>query len=88
LQGLRNLCVDERLISLPTCFPLSESEVQIIEVVVDRQVMIPLHDVKLDNVDDDLERNNDQLEENIVDKVVNFNAVVAGHLSLFVKQPE
>lgn len=55
---------------------------------MDRQVVIPLHDVKLDNVDDDLERNNDQLEENIVDKVVNFNAVVAGHLSLFVKQPE
>ena len=50
--------------------------------------MVPLHDVKLNDVYDDLKRDDHKLEKHIVNEVVNFDTVVASDLSLLVKQPQ
>jgi hypothetical protein len=88
LKILLNLFVHKWLIPLPTCLPLREPKIKVIQIVMNRQKVIPFHDVELDNVYDDLKGNNNQLKEHVVHEVVYLNAVVAGNLSLLVKQPQ
>lgn len=50
--------------------------------------MIPLHNIQLNDVHNNLKRDNHQLKENVVNEVVDFNSIVTGDLRLLVKQPQ
>jgi len=50
--------------------------------------VIPLHNVQLYDVHNNLKWDDNQLEKHIVNEVVDFNAIVTGNLRLFVKQPQ
>lgn len=50
--------------------------------------MIPLHDIQLYDVYNNLKRDDHQLKEHVVNEVEISNSVVAGDLRLLVKQPQ
>lgn len=52
------------------------------------QEVVPLHNIQLYDINDDLERDNDQLEKDVVNEVVNLDAELTCYLCLVVKQPK
>jgi len=88
LLGFLNHVIYERLISLPASLALSESESQVVQVVMNRQVMIPFCEIELDDIDDALKGHNDQLEQEVVHEVSHLNAVIFCHYSFLVEYPQ
>ena len=51
-------------------------------------VMVPLSQIELYDVHDDLERHNDDLKVEVEDEVALLDTVLFGHDCLFVKDPQ
>mmetsp|Transcript_9638 Transcript_9638/g.9303 ORF Transcript_9638/g.9303 Transcript_9638/m.9303 type:complete len:269 (-) Transcript_9638:2068-2874(-) len=51
-------------------------------------VMVPFNDVVAADIDDDLEGDDDHGEEEVVDKVLQRDPVLVGHLSLIIEDPQ
>ena len=76
------------LVSLPARLPVFESVVKVVEVVVHRVVMVPLCQIELQDIHENLERHDNDLEIQVEDKVTLGDTVLFCHHSLFVKDPE
>lgn len=75
-------------VALPSGLALRKSEVEVIQIIMNRQVLVPLDRIQCNNVNNNLEGNNDQLKEDVVNKIVNQNSIVAGDLSLIIENPQ
>ena len=83
-----DLVVQEELITLPASFTSLEAEGQVVQVVMDWQVVIPLVDVVEEDIYRHLEWDDHNIEQEVVDEILNKNTIETGHLSLIVKDPK
>jgi hypothetical protein len=88
LLSLLDHVIHKGLISLPASLALRESESQVVQVVVDRQVVVPLCEVELDDIDDALKGHNNKLEQEVVYEVSHLDAVVFRHYRFLVEHPQ
>ena len=83
-----DLFVDKALTTLPPGFSSGISEGHVIQIVMNRSVVIPLLNVEEPNINDDLERQNDQREQEVKHKTLDPDSVQFGYYSFLVKHPK
>ena len=76
------------LVALPARLAIHEAKVEVVQVVVHGAVMVPLRQIQLDDVDDDLEGHDDDLEIEVEDEVALLDTVLFRHDGLLVEDPE
>lgn len=88
LDALFEHAVHLLLVAAPGCSPLFEPESQVIEVVVHGELLVPLNNVQKQHVDDDLERRDGHLPQEVVHEILDKDTIQLGDHGLLVEHPQ
>ena len=75
------------LITFPSRRSFVELEPQVIQVIMDRPTLEPLDNVMEEDIDDDLERNNNDREEEVIHEILHSDSIGRSHSCLVIEHP-